>query len=70
MPARPAAGMVLTAMVAGWFLCSAVNTAGVKAGLTLLKPRSCGFSLTAMQFTAAAMGRGWCGGRTRRILER
>ena len=42
-------------MVAGWFLCSAVNTAGVKAGLTLLKPRSCGFSLTAMQFTAAAL---------------
>ena len=47
--------MVLTAMVAGWFLCSAVNTAGVKAGLMVLKPRSCGFSLTAMQFTAAAL---------------
>ena len=55
MPARPATGLVLTPMVAGWFLCSAVNTAGVKAGLTLLKPRSCGFSLTAMQFTAAAL---------------
>jgi hypothetical protein len=55
MPARPATGLVLTTMVAGWFLCSAVNTAGVKAGLTLLKPRSCGFSLTAMQFTAAAL---------------
>ena len=47
--------MILTAMVAGWFLCSAVNTAGVKAGLMVLKPRSCGFSLTAMQFTAAAL---------------
>ena len=55
MATRPATGLVLTAMVAGWFLCSAVNTAGVKAGLTLLKPRSCGFSLTAMQFTAAAL---------------
>ena len=55
MPKRPATGLVLTAMVAGWFLCSAVNTAGVKAGLMLLKPRSCGFSLTAMQFTAAAL---------------